>query len=361
MIRALVIHMMNIGLLLVWLASPANAQALKKNEKIEIKLKPTVAVVTTGGTIAEKIDARTGAAVPALSGDDLIKAVPQLSEIANIEVFNFSNIDSSQMTPEIWLRLSKTVDDILKQPGIAGAVITHGTDTMAEGAFFLDLTLKTEKPVVFVGAMRTASDLSPDGPANLLNGVVQVCSAAAKNWGVTVTMNQYINSARDVTKTETTNVQTFNSGEKGYLGYIASGRVVRFHDRRSRQKLSLPDKLPEVVLLTTYAGDKGNLIRYAADSGAEGIVVEGLGAGNVSIAAFEAIKYSISKGIPVIIATRVSIGGVYPLYGDPGGGKTLEDAGAILAGDLKGSKARILLMLALPVIKKDHGKLKGFF
>jgi L-asparaginase len=174
-------------------------------------------------------------------------------------------------------------------------------------------------------------------------------------------MNQYINSARDVTKTETTNVQTFTSGKKGYLGYIANGKVIRFNDRGSRQKLPLPEKLPEVVLLTTYAGDKGELIRYAADSGAKGIVIEGLGAGNVNLPTFEAIRYAISKGIPVVISTRVHNGRVYSLYGDQGGGKTLEDAGAILAGDLKGPKARILLMLALPVIEKNHCNLKDFF
>ncbi len=351
----------NVCLLLVWLVLPACAQTLMNNKQVPNTIKPTVAIITTGGTIAEKVDPETGAAVPAVSGSDLISAIPQLSEIATITVSNFTNIDSSQMTPQIWLQLSKTVEDILKKPDVAGAVITHGTDTMAEGAFFLDLTVKTEKPVVFVGAMRNASDMSPDGPANLMNAVLQVCSPQATNWGVTVTMNQYINSARDVTKTETTNVQTFDSGEKGYLGYIAAGSVVRFNDRRSRRKLPLPDKLPDVVLLTTYAGDKGTFVRFAADSGVDGIVVEGVGAGNVNSAAFEAIKYAMGKGIPVVITTRVDNGAVYPVYGDQGGGKTLQEAGAILAGDLKGPKARILLMLALPAVKNDHGRLKDFF
>ncbi len=323
--------------------------------------KPVVAIVTTGGTIAQKIDPATGAAVPAVSGSDLVKAVAPLSDIATIRVVNFSNIDSSQMTPAIWLRLSRTVDAILEKPEVIGAVITHGTDTMAEGAYLLDLTLQTKKPVVFVGAMRTASDLSPDGPANLLDGVVQVCSPAAKDWGVTVTMNQYVNSARDVAKIETTNVQSFNSGDKGYLGRLVDGKVIRFHDRTDRRTLPRTSELPEVVLVTTYAGDTGALIRHVADAGADGMVIEALGAGNVNEPTFTAIKYALAKGIPVVISTRVHNGAVYPMYGDQGGGKTLEEAGAILAGDLKGPKARILLMLALPFVKNDRQKLQDLF
>ncbi len=322
---------------------------------------PTVAIVTTGGTIAEKVDPKTGGAVPALSGADLLEAVPSLSKVANIKVTNFSNIDSSQMTPELWARLSKTVDKILEDPDIKGAVITHGTDTMAEGAYFLDLTLKSEKPVVFVGAMRDASDISPDGPANILNGVIQVCSDQAGDWGVTVTLNQYINSARDVRKTQSTNVQTFKSGDKGYLGYIAMGKVHRLNDRLYKQKFPIPEKLPEVVLLQAFSGDDGSFVRYAADSGADGIVIEGVGAGNVDEKMYDAVKYALNKGVTVVLATRVYYGGVFPIYGDKGGGATMEKAGVILGGDLTGPKTRILLILALAETKGDHDKLKEIF
>jgi L-asparaginase len=309
---------------------------------------PIVAIVTTGGTIAEKTDPQTGGAVPAVSGADLIQAVPGLAKIANIQVFTFSNIDSSQMTPEIWYNLSKRVDSILKDPSIKGAVVTHGTDTMAEGAYFLDLTLQSNKPVAFVGAMRDASDLSPDGPANIYNAVLQVASDEAKNFGVTVTLNQYINAASDVRKTETTNVQTFDSGEKGYIGYIAMGKVHKFHERLDRKRIPLPAKLPEVALLKTFAGDDGSFVRYAVDKGAKGIVVEGVGAGNVNAEVYKAVEYALSKGIPVAITTRVYNGAVYPIYGDKGGGEALQKAGAILAGDLTGPKARLLMMLAIP-------------
>jgi len=322
---------------------------------------PTVVIITTGGTIAEKTDPNTGGAVPAVSGKDLIVAIPSLSKVAHIKVINFSNLDSSQMTPQIWAKLSIAVDKALEDPEVKGAVVTHGTDTMAEGSYFLDLTLKSRKPVVFVGAMRDASDVSPDGPANILNAVIQACSDEAKDWGVTVTLNQYINSARDVRKTQTSNVQTFNAGEKGYLGYIAMGKVKKFNDRPEWQKFPLPDKLPDVVIVSDYAGSDGRLIRYAITSGAEGLVVEAVGAGNVNKDMFEAIKYAIGKGIPVVITTNVYHGSVMPVYADQGGGALLVKEGAILAGDLTTAKARLLLMLALPYVKDDHKKLVEIF
>lgn len=322
---------------------------------------PTVVIITTGGTIAEKTDSNTGGAVPALSGESLIGAIPSLSNIARIKIVNFSNIDSSQMTPQIWANLSIAVDKALEDPEVKGAVVTHGTDTMAEGAYFLDLTLKSRKPVVFVGAMRDASDVSPDGPANILNAVIQTCSDEAKDWGVTVTLNQYVNSARDVRKTQTSNVQTFNSGEKGYLGYIALGNVTKFNDRPQWQKFPLPNNLPDVVIVSDYAGSDGRLIRYAVTSGAEGLVVEAVGAGNVNKDMFKAIKYAIGKGIPVVITTSVYHGSVMPVYADQGGGALLVKEGAILGGDLTTAKARLLLMLALPYVKGDHKKLTEIF
>lgn len=322
---------------------------------------PKVVIVTTGGTIAEKTDPKTGGAVPAVSGKDLIEAVPGLGKVADIEVVNVCNIDSSQMTPEIWAKISKTVDEHLADPTVKGAVVTHGTDTMAEGAYFLDLTLKSDKPVVFVGAMRDASDISPDGPANILNAVIQVCSDEARYWGVTVTLNEYINSARNVVKTNSTNVQTFDSGDKGYLGYIAMGKVIKYNDAPIRQKFPLPDELPSVIFLSTFAGDDGSLVRFAADSGAKGIVIDAVGAGNVNAKVYEAVKYAISKGIAVVITTRVWHSGVWPMYGDKGGGETLEKAGVILGGDLTGPKVRLLLMLALAKEKGDVLRIKEYF
>lgn len=322
---------------------------------------PTVVIVTTGGTIAEKTDPKTGASVPALSGKDLVESVPMLKKLANIKVVNFSNIDSSQMSPELWANLSKEVDKNLQDPTIVGAVVTHGTDTMAEGAYFLDLTIKSDKPVVFVGAMKNATDPYSDGPPNLLNAVIQVLSDKAKNWGVTVTLNQYINSARYVEKTQTSNIQTFESGEKGYLGYINEGVVYRFNDRLYKTKLSLPDKLPNVILFTDYAGADGKMLKSAIESGVDGIVVESLGSGNVNAAVFDVLKLALSKNIPVVVTSRVFYGNVFPEYGVKGGGKTLKDAGAVVCGGLRGPKARLLLSLLIAHVGKNQKDLEKYF
>ncbi len=326
---------------------------------------PKVAIVTTGGTIVMKTDPKTGGAVPAMSGDELEKSVPGIGKLADIVVIEVTNIDSSQMTPAIWSTLSRKVDEILAKPDIVGAVVTHGTDTMPEGAYFLNLTLKSNKPVVFTGAMNDASSHNPDGPENIYNAVVQVLSPNAKNWGVTVTLDSYINGARAVRKTQTTNVQTFESGEQGYLGYVYAGKVTRFNDRPRRIRLPLPadttKSLPKVPFIYTYAGADGSFVRYAVDSGAQGLVVEGVGAGNVNADVYKAIQYALGKNIPVVISSRVYYGAVEPVYGDIGGGKTLENAGCILAGDLMGTKARLLLMLGIARYGNDTAELRKLF
>lgn len=322
---------------------------------------PTIVIISTGGTIAEKTDPLTGGAVPAVSGAELVKAVPGLTEIANIGVYQLCNIDSSQMTPDIWSELSRKVNEFLGRADITGVVVTHGTDTMAEGAYFVDLTMQSEKPVVFTGAMNDASSPFPDGPGNLMNAVIQAASKESRGWGVTVTLNNYINSARMVRKTHTTNVQTFMSGEKGYLGYVSGKKVIRINSRLYRQFLPLPKYLPKVIYLSTYSGADGSLIRYAVDHGAKGLVIDGVGAGNVNEATFKAVRYALSKDVAVVISSSVYYGFVEPVYGDQGGGKTLMDSGCLLAGNLKGHKARILLMLALAHFGNDHERLEGVF
>ncbi|MDP6478894.1 MAG: asparaginase [Phycisphaerales bacterium] len=336
------------------------------NPKVELVVKnadlPNVVVVSTGGTIAEKVSASAGGAVPALSGADLVAAVPSLSKMANIGTVSFCNIDSSHMTPAIWAKLSRTVDAVLRRSDVTGVVVTHGTDTMAEAAWFLDITIQSDKPVVFTGAMRNASDTAPDGPGNLQGAVAQVISPNAQDWGVTVTLNQYINSARDVLKTQTTNMQTFQSFEKGYLGYVVGNKTVnRFNDRLHRVRIPLHEPLPDVHFLSMFAGDDGYLIRAAVDHGTRGIVYSAVGAGNVNPPTFDAIKYALSKGIPVVICTRVFEGAAEPAYGDVGGGADLLKHGCILSPGLDGPKARILLMLALAHYGNDAAKLKEVF
>jgi L-asparaginase len=317
-----------------------------------------IAIVTTGGTIAQKKD-KSGAAVPTVSGVALIQAVPQILKLANVEVYTYCNVDSSRITPEEWLGLSRLIADIVKRPDIAGVIVTHGTDTMAQGSFFIELCVKTEKPVIFVGAMRDASDMSPDGPENIINAVTQAVSPDAKNWGITVSLNQYVNSAFAVRKTNTSNVQTFNSGEKGYLGYIASGKVLRFNERKKVIYLGIPKKLVKTAIFMNYAGCSGKAIRNATDDGVKGIVVEGVGAGNVNSHVYLAIKYALAKGVIVVVTTEVPDGPALPLYGGPGGGASLVKDGVILSRYLRARKARILLMLSLStgLKKNDIAKL----
>ena len=322
---------------------------------------PTVAIITTGGTIAQKPDPVTGACIPFVSGFELISNNPLLLTVANIKLIEFSNIDSSHMTPNMWFELSKLVNKILQDDKIHGVVITHGTDTMPEGAYFLDLTVNSDKSVVFTGTMRNAFALSFDGPANLYNAVVQASSKNAHNWGVTINLNQYIHSARDVSKTHTTNMQTFSSGIRGCLGYVERNNVLRFHDRPHRLQIPLPNKLAKIPLIKIYAGDDGQLVRTIAKFGAQGAVIEVLGAGNVNINVYKAIKYLISKKIAVVITSQVHEGGVYPIYGAQGGGATLQKLKTVLGGDLSGNKARILLMLLLPHVGSNHKQLHKYF
>lgn len=325
---------------------------------------PRVAIITTGGTIAEKAG-QSGGAVPAVTGQDLVKSVPGLAKIARLDVMNFMNVDSSQMTPADWLNLHRVVEGALQRDDIIGAVVTHGTDTMAEAAFLMDVLLTSHKPVVFTGAMRTASSPDPDGPLNILNAVQQVVLSKDKNWGVTVTLNSYINAARNVRKTQTTNVQTFTSGEKGYLGVMSDGQLIQFNQPMQRIHVSLPAGegvvVPRAPILRDYAGSDGRFIRYAVETGAQGIVVEGVGAGNVNAKTNAAILEALKQGLPVVLATSVPNGFVEPVYGDQGGGAELQKAGVMLAGDLPATKARLLLIAGLMAFGDDRQRLKALF
>ncbi len=295
---------------------------------------PKIAVVATGGTIAMKLDPQTHAPVPALSGEDLVSAVPKLKDIATIQVTEFSNVPSDYMGPDRWPALARRLDAILADPEIRGAIVLHGTDTLDQTAYFLDLTLTSTKPVVLVGAQRNASDADADGPRNLLNAARQILTEGAAEMGVTVTLNHRINAAREVRKTHTSNVETFDSGDAGILGYVDEDRVVFSRKSLRRQTLPLPERMPRVDLVAMYAGADGSQVRHAAESGAEAIVVEAYGWGNVNAEMHDAIAEVIAKGVPVIVATKVYDGRALPVYGFKGGGSTLRKAGAVFAGDL---------------------------
>ncbi|NGX30731.1 MAG: L-asparaginase [Chlamydiae bacterium] len=335
----------------------ANKQQMQPSYNPEL---PTVAIILTGGTILQKTDPKTGASVPAANPQDIIDAIPELKKIANLKVIGFSNLDSSQMTPRLWTKLSKVVDETLEDPEIIGAVVVHGTDTMADGAFFLDVTLKTEKNVVFTGAMANASSPFSDGPLNLVHSIIQVTSPNAKHWGVTVNMNHYIQAAYWVVKSQTTNPQAFQSGEKGYLGYVYENQVYRYNDSLYSIKLPKPTTFPYVEIIYDYPGSDGELLKKAVDLGAQAIAVEGMGAGNVNGKMFDAIKYAINKEVIVTISTNVANGCVFSAYGDKGGGASLVKEGVILGGNLEIDKVRLLLMLVMAEYGKDKEKIRHF-
>jgi L-asparaginase len=309
---------------------------------------PVIQLIATGGTIAMKIDPDKKAPVPAISGEDLLATVPELSRIALIEVLNISNVPSSYMDPVRWVELQKSVEKALSRPEVAGVIISHGTDTLEETAYFLDLTVNSGKPIVLIGAQRNASETDFDGSRNLFNAARVCVSPTAKGMGSMIVLNSRINAAREATKTHTSNVEAFKSGDYGFLGSTDEDRVIFYRTPMRRQHIPLiQDDLPYVEIIAAYGGVDGTLIRAAVNNGAEGIVIQALGWGNVNIPLYEAIKDVTAKGIPVVISTRVPNGRVIPNYGYAGGGQTLKGAGAIFADDLPPHKARILLMLGL--------------
>jgi L-asparaginase len=305
-------------------------------------------MIATGGTIAMKIDPVKGAPVPALSGEDLVASVPGLSKVARVRVESLFNISSDYMDPEHWVAIQKAAISALSREDVAGVMISHGTDTLEETAYFLDLTIASDKPIVLVGAQRNASEPDFDGPRNLINATRICVSPQARGKGVMIALNNQINAAREATKTNTSDVETFKSGEFGFLGVVDADRVVFNRTPARRQYIALKEgPLPRVDIVAIYAGVDGTQIRAVAATGARGIVIQALGLGNVNIPVYEAMKEAIKRGIVVVISTRVPNGRVLPVYGAVGGGQTLKEAGAVFADNLSPQKARILLMLAL--------------
>src|SRR5204863_423161 len=200
---------------------------------------PTVRLIATGGTIAMKIDPVKKAPVPAISGEDLVGTVPEIAQVARIEVENLSNVPSDYMDPDRWVQLQKSVAQALARPEVAGVVVSHGTDTLEETAWFLDLTVDGPKPVVLIGAQRNASERDFDGPRNLLNAARICTDPGARGKGAMIALNNNINAARDAVKTHTSDVETFKSGDLGLLGIADYDRVVWYRTPIRRQHLAL--------------------------------------------------------------------------------------------------------------------------
>ena len=312
--------------------------------------KPNIVILATGGTIAGAAASGTQAGYKsgAVTIDAMIAAVPGISDMANIKGEQISNVGSQDMSFDIMLKVAKRINELMKNSDVDGFVITHGTDTMEETAFFLNLVVKGDKPVVMVGSMRPSTAVSADGPLNLYNAVGVAVDPNAKGRGVLVVMNDWIHAAHSLTKTSTTAIQTFMSPLRGVVGVATYGKNDFYntpqwkHTSQSEFDISNVTKLPRVDVVFACADMPSDLIDASVTNGAKGIVIAGVGNGNMNKASLDAAANAVKKGVVVVRSSRVATGSV---------GRNVEvndDEGGFIASDeLNPQKSRILLSLAL--------------
>jgi L-asparaginase len=306
-----------------------------------------IVIVFTGGTISMRHDPAVRGAVPALAGKDILDLVPQLNEIADLEVDEFGAYPGPHMTAERMWELRERIEKHLGRPEVEGVVVTHGTDSLEESAYLVERSLASEKTIVFTGAMRTASDLGWDGPANLGAAIRVASSEEAQGLGVLVVMSDRIYAGLDVTKVHTHMLDSFESPGLGPLGVVDDGQVI------FRRAIPSPCEIVDapclggpVDIVYAYASADSRLLDAARKEG-RGIVIAAMGRGNVPPAMVPGIERWLGENKPVVVASRALRGRVGPTYGYPGGGRRLHDLGVILAGSRRPQQARIDLMLAL--------------
>jgi L-asparaginase len=291
-------------------------------------------------------DPKLGGAVPALAGKDILGLVPELNDIAQLELDDFGAFPGPHMTAERMWELRERIEKHLLRREVDGVVITHGTDSLEESAYLVARSLRIEKPVVFTGAMRTSSDLGWDGPANLGAAVRVAASEEARGAGVLVVMSDRIYAGLDVTKAHTHMLDAFESPGLGPLGVVDDGRVVFRRSLPDTETMDAPRLGGPVDIVYAYAGANSRLLDAARPDG-RGIVVAAMGRGNVPPEMVPGIERWIADGKPVVVASRALRGRVGPTYGYPGGARRLYELGAILGGNRRPQQARIDLMLAL--------------
>ena len=313
--------------------------------KEDISPRKKIVVLATGGTIAGlgEHGKTVGYEPSKLLAEDLIAAVPELEELADIEAIQVCNVNSDDITDAIWIKLAKTINAMSGDPSVTGFVVTHGTDTMEETAYFLNLTVKTEKPVVITGAMRPASSISSDGPMNLYEAVAVAASEEAIGHGVLAVFSDRIYSARSVTKSSTYHVSAISAGEMGTIGVVRDGSVYMYetpdkvHTVSTIFDVSGLERLPKVSVLYFFVDADPELVSFAA-ARSEGIVIAGAGAGEFS----KFYKSVIAEtDVPIVISSRIDDGIILP--------KNLLCANTVSADNLSPQKAAILLRLALTI------------
>jgi len=306
-----------------------------------------IVLVFTGGTISMRHDAAAGGAIPALAGRDIVALVPQLKDIAPLEIDEFGSYPGPHMTVELMWSLRNRVRDHLARPEVDGVVITHGTDSLEESAYLLARSVASEKPIVLTGAMRTSSDLGWDGPANLGAAVRVAANEESRGAGVLVVMNDRVFAGLDVTKAHTHMLDSFESPGLGPLAVVDDGRVVfRRAIPSPCDEVDPPSLATPVDIVHAWAGADSRLLD-ASRRDARGVVVAGMGRGNIPPEMVPGVQRWIADGKPVVIASRSLRGRVGHTYGYYGGGRRLHELGAIFAGSRRPQQARIDLMLAL--------------
>lgn len=311
---------------------------------------PNVVILATGGTIAGAGASSTGSAYTSgqVKIEAMIDAVPNIRNLANLRGEQIANVGSQDMGVKVWLDLTNRINELLKGPDVDGIVITHGTDTQEETAYFLNLVVKSDKPVVLTGSMRPSTALSAEGPLNLYNAVAVAASPKAKGQGVLVVMNDEIHGAHNVKKMMTTPVQTFQSPEEGPVGSVIFGGVEFFNNQNGLNTVNSEfsvegvKTLPRVDIFYGCADASADLIDYMVKAGAKGIVIAGVGDGNMNAPVLEAVKKATASGVKVVRASRVPVG-VVLIQGEVDD----EEYGTISSDQLNPQKARVLLMLAL--------------
>jgi L-asparaginase len=310
-------------------------------------MKPRIVLLATGGTIASRYDPKLGSTVASQRADGLLKMLPQVADFAQIEVHDIATIPSYEMGMPFAFGLAGRINEVLARPEVAGVVVTHGTDTMEETSYLADLLLDCDKPVVFTGAQRAHDDPQSDGPPNLLNALRVAASPLARGLGAMICFNASLHAARDVTKVHASAVETFQSYEHGALGEVDGDKVVIHRRPVLRHTFKIERIEQDVELFRLVLGMNLRGLEAAIERGVAGLVIEGFGRGNGPSRLTELVRRATHKNIPVLITSRCPAGRVQAIYGGGGGGRDLADAGAIFTGDLKGPKARILLMVLL--------------
>ncbi|QQE72784.1 asparaginase [Brevibacillus composti] len=317
-----------------------------------------VLVINTGGTIAMSID--ESERVKPQEEHAVEKIQPLLQRYADVTMINYLNLPSPHMTPEIMNQLRLFIQEELMQHGYDGVVVTHGTDTLEETAYFLDLTLPITVPIVVTGAMRSSNELGADGPVNLISAVRTAADPQSSNKGVLVVFNDEIHAARHVTKTHTSNVATFQSPQYGPIGTIAKKHVSYHHAPLVREHYPIANPTANVPLLKAVAGMDPRWLAFLFDQPVDGLVLEAFGLGNVPPAILPEIQKLLDKGIPIVLVSRCFNGQVQDVYDYDGGGRQLKEMGVIFSNGLNGQKARLKLMAALQQTK-DFAELQQLF